>query len=92
MSIAPKLKSENNSISVVNRIEYNTKKAVKNYFERPMYYMFYIGFLAAFVAALFSIQLSEVFYIILTILALILLLEKINKKENEKKDTIMASK
>ena len=69
MSIGPSKNSEKVELSKFDRLNYQAKKAVEEYFKKPIYYLFY-GMLVLTILGLFiGMNFPWQYYFILIILA-----------------------
>lgn len=70
MSIGPNMEEEQQiTVSRFDRLNHSVKKSVDSYFQKPIFYLFYISLGGTIISLFFNRSLSREFYLFLIILA-----------------------
>lgn len=71
-------------ISRFDRIQNTVKKAAENYFEKPLYYLFYGTLALTVIGLFFRMRFYPEFYVVLLTLAVLELFKPFSKKDDRK--------
>ena len=65
MSMGPDIKKEQAGLPILSRLAYTIKKSASKFFDRPIFYLFYISLTATMIGLFFDIKFSPLYFILL---------------------------